>query len=74
MTPIDHAAEALGLRALASEAPTEAYAANLLAAAKAHATLALVNEQRIANIIAYVTHADGLAQGHKEWLEEELGL
>ena len=46
MTTIDHAAEALGLRALASEAPTEAYAANLLAAAQVHATLALVDAVR----------------------------
>lgn len=49
--------------------------------AQVHAQLALVDAQReaneqarLANLIAYVTNADGMPQGHKEWIEEELGL
>lgn len=49
---IDHADEALGLRILASEAPNQQHQGNLLAAAQVHATLAIVEQTRIANIIA----------------------
>ncbi|GAA4774441.1 hypothetical protein [Microbacterium gilvum] len=46
----------------------------MIASAQVHATLALAQEQRAANFIAYCTAADALSQGHKAWIEEEMGL
>ncbi len=51
-TAIDHAAEAMGLRNLATEPDAPGRIASLLAAAQVHATLALAEQQRIANLIA----------------------
>lgn len=53
---IDHAKEALALRSYASQQPEDADCADVLAAAQVHATLALVEQQRIANIIALHRH------------------
>ncbi len=44
--PMDHVAEALGLRNLASSPDYPSQHANLLAAAQVHATLALVEQQK----------------------------
>lgn len=82
MTTIDHAAEAQICINYAHKSPlNDPISQTYMMQAQVHAQLALVNAQReaneqarIANVIAYVTNADGLAQGHKEWLEEELGL
>lgn len=50
---IDHAAEAISLRRMSGTSGlTEEGCANVLAAAHVHATLALVEQQRIANLIA----------------------
>lgn len=54
---IDHAAEARRLNKLASSVAGDAAARVVLAAAQVHATLALVEQQRIANLIA-VLNAD----------------
>lgn len=57
MTTIDHAAKAMELRTLAAKPNTSnSSAANLIAAAQVHATLALVEQQRLANIIALHRH------------------
>lgn len=60
MTRIDHAAKAHRLSKLAAEATTNEYATALYTGAQAEATLALVEQQRIANLIA-LTHVDGIA-------------
>jgi len=52
--PIDHVAEAIGLRQLASAPAYAEQHGNLLAAAQVHATLALVEQQRYANLIAFM--------------------
>lgn len=71
----DHAAKAEALLARADECADSVEAAILLRAAEAHATLALAEEQRIANLIAYCASAETpLAQGHKEWIEQEWGI
>ena len=49
---IDHAAEAVALLNLAAAAQHQGDPRHLIAAAQAHATLALVEQQRIANLIA----------------------
>lgn len=54
---IDHVAKAIKAGDLATDAWNAGrgeYATALLASAQAHATLALVEQQRIANLIAYV--------------------
>ena len=58
---VDHAAEAVESLAAAKEWDTVPEAALLVADAQAHATLALVEQQRIANLIALgmYTNADG---------------
>lgn len=64
-TTIDHAAEARkrideAHAGLASGDRGSRKAATLdYLEANAHATLALVNEQRIANVLAYLDHAEG---------------
>ena len=49
---IDHAAEAVALLNLAAAAQHQGDPRHLIAAAQVHATLALVEQQRIANLIA----------------------
>lgn len=56
---IDHAAEARRALAAAAETPADVEGADpWLLAAQVHATLALVEQQRIANIIAMVAGSD----------------
>lgn len=57
---IDHAAEAVRLIELSSVPPYTDESRTLLAAAQVHATLALVEQQRIANLIALSQVQDGL--------------
>lgn len=87
-TRIDHAAEAERLRELAFEYelahPTSDNAdtalvsigavANGYANAQVHATLALVDEQRTANLIAYVAQAQILQPGERLSAAEEADL
>lgn len=68
---IDHAAEA---RRIMSKPWSVESKAAAFAEAEVHATLALVEQQRIANLIAYCAAADTLCDGHKEWIEKEWGL
>ena len=49
---IDHAAEAVALLNLAAAAQHQGDPRHLIAAAQVHASLALVEQQRIANLIA----------------------
>lgn len=42
--------------------------------ATAEAVLALVEQQRIANLVAYVAASSSMSDGHKEWIEKEMGL
>lgn len=49
---IDHAAEAVGLLNLAATTQHQGDPRHLIAAAQVHASLALVEQQRIANLIA----------------------
>jgi len=53
---IDHAAEALDALIAVSNIEEPLTVANLLAEAQTHATLALVEQQRIANLIALATN------------------
>ena len=55
---VDHAAEAVESLAAAKEWDTVPEAALLVADAQAHATLALVEQQRVANLIAAMTGGD----------------
>ena len=71
----NHAAKAANLLARADECADSVEAAIMLRAAQTHATLALAEEKRIANLIAYCAAAETpLAQGHKEWIEQEWGI
>lgn len=58
---IDHAAEAVGLLALAVTAQHQGDPRHLIAAAQAYAALALVEQQRIANLIALASSTDSIA-------------
>ena len=49
---VDHAKEAVALQLYASRQPEGADCSDVLAAAQVHATLALVEQQRIQNLIA----------------------
>lgn len=57
---IDHAAEAVGLLALAVAAQHQGDPRHLIATAQVHATLALVDQQRIANLIALAGASDSI--------------
>lgn len=59
---IDHAAKARDALATAHDfagGEEFAFADLTLKAAQVHATLALVEQQRIANVLAYLDHAEG---------------
>lgn len=58
---IDHAAEAVALLNLAVTAQHQGDPRHLIAAAQAYAALALVEQQRIANLIALASSADSIA-------------
>lgn len=87
MSTIDHAAEARGLLALShdyemahstSPTPEEALlvcaaVSNGYAAAQVHATLALVEQQRIANLIAFAS-ANGYDPSFHADVKKGLGL
>lgn len=45
-----------------------------IAAAQVHATLAVAEQLRAANVIAYVAAASSMSDGHKTWVEQEMGL
>lgn len=66
---IDHVFEALGLRQLASSTEHGPSAANLIAAAHLHATLALVEQQKLANLIALAKVAGREEDVHEEVAE-----
>lgn len=69
MTHIDHTLEALGLRQLASSTDHGPSAANLIAAAQVHATLALAEQQKVANLIALAKLAGREEDVHEEVAE-----
>lgn len=71
---IDHATEARREMERAREMESAKAASMYAALAQAEATLALAEQQRIANLIAYCTAADTLHDGHKEWIEQEWGI
>lgn len=71
MTRIDHVAEAMKLRTMTARAMLPEQAVGILAAAQLHATLALVEQQRIANLIAYLPYEDGYKAS---WVEIEAAL
>ena len=52
MRRIDHEAKAMWLRDMAGDTTDQTHQANLIAAAQVHATIALVEQQRIDNLIA----------------------
>lgn len=58
---IDHAAEAVALLNLAVTAQHQGDPRHLIAAAQAYAALALVEQQRIANLIALASSTDSIA-------------
>jgi hypothetical protein len=74
---IDHAVEAEAgierLRVMLTPGGEAEHRA-LQAIIQAEATLALVEQQRIANIIAYVAASPAMSDGHKQWIEREMGL
>ena len=57
---IDHAAEAVGLLALAVAAQHQGDPRHLIAAAHIHATLAVAEQARIANLIALAGASDSI--------------
>ena len=63
---IDHAAEAVGLLALAVAAQHQGDPRHLIAAAQAHAALALVEQARIANLVALASLAGRDEDAHEE--------
>lgn len=68
---IDHAAEAWSLLERARVNSREDVT---VAAAQVHATLAVAEQLRAANVIAYVAAASSMSDGHKTWVEQEMGL
>jgi len=64
---IDHAAEAMRLRNLATEPDAPGQIASLLAAAQVHATLELANQQRLANLIAAFQMEGGPYKETNNW-------
>lgn len=75
---IDHAAEARDALTTAHDFAGDeefAFADLTLKAAQVHATLALVNEHRIANVLAYLDHAEGDEYGRlHDDIKKGLGL
>lgn len=66
MTRIDHVAKANSLlRSVASEPMTSAEATVSMMAAQIHATLALVEQQRIANLIALANSPSPVLNTHE---------
>ena len=63
---IDHAAEAVGLLALAVAAQHQGDPRHLIAAAHIHATLAVAEQARIANLIALAKLAGRDEDAHEE--------
>ena len=63
---IDHAAEAVALLNLAAAAQHRGDPRHLIAAAQVHATLALVEQQRIANLAALASLAGRDEDVHEE--------
>jgi hypothetical protein len=71
--PVDHADEA---ELVLSNTPASTYANRPFEAAQAHATLALVEQQRIANLIAYnqAYPMGEAARALRDQIEKGLGL
>ena len=63
---IDHAAEAVALLNLAVTAQHQGDPRHLIAAAHVHATLALIEQQRIANLVALASLAGRDEDVHEE--------
>lgn len=72
----DHVKEALNqLGQVGTNLPYPSHPADgAVAIAQVHATLAVAEQLRIANLINYCANTDRISQGHKEWIEQEWGI